>query len=732
MVYTFDIFDTLITRTTADPTGIFVIMQRHLSEQDDYREIPLHLKKNFCDFRTNAEVEARIWARQAGREDVTLDRIYAAMAYMNHMSERAVARLMDLELAVELENCIPIRENIEKLKELRREHDVYLLSDMYLPTEHIRKMLMKADPVFGEIPILVSGDLDRMKGSGRLFAYFLEKYGVDTWEWVHIGDNPVADDVMSQRMGARSELCTGYIFSRFEKEMLQRHGKEYAVQAVLGTVRNTIQKRNTAEWRMGVSLAGPVLYGYVLWVLQEALRQGMGALFFVARDGYLLKKIADVIIAEQQLDLQTRYLYGSRYAWRAPAVSLNKDDFRDWLLYNVNFASFDEVTEDLHMAPEELSEYFPELFRRKGRKYSGRERERVKEILLSDESLWQKIGERNKTLRYRVKAYLRQEISSAEGRIAFVEMNGTGFTQYCMQRLVTDFYREPVITFFYSMASMTEVQAPGNIFYKYTGRKLDPIMETITRAPHGQTLGYRQDENGKWAPVLNGAGQGYMSEGYADYVDGILAFAQEMCRNWSCQGEELSALSLAYIDHISKDPEPEVQDFIGDLPFSQEGTNAGLDSYAPRLTDEQLRALYLYKTPMEDWYPGHNLMFSLLRLTAGEREAAEYYQSLNMPGTGRGRDYFREVKGRVILYGAGKRGRNMFRRLMKNKDARVVLWVDKNCAACVTAEMEISPPERILETAFDYVLIGVASEKLVQEIQQELIRMGVPMAKIFW
>lgn len=732
MVYTFDIFDTLITRTTAESTGIFVIMQNLLLESDCYKEIPLNLRKHFMDFRVNAEMEARIWARQDGREDVTLDKIYRALAYMNHMSEEWVDRLMKLELATELENCVPIYDNIKRLKELRQEHDIYLLSDMYLPTEHIRKMLMKADPVFKDIPILVSGDLDRMKGNGRLFSYFLEKYKIDRDEWGHIGDNPVADGSMPERMGARSELYSGYTFSRYEKELLLNHGKDYAVQAVLGTVKNVIGKWDTAEGQIGVSLGGPVLYGYVLWVLQEALRQGIRTLFFVARDGYLLKKIADVIIKEQKLNLQTRYLYGSRYAWRVPVVSLNEDDFRNWLLNIVNFATFDEVIEHLHMKPEELTEHFPELFRRKGRRLSLKERLIVKDILLSDEELLWKIREKNEIFRYEAMAYLKQEISCAEGKIAFVEMNGTGFTQYCMQKLMEEFYKEPVATFFYSMASSIEVQAPDNIFYKYIGRKLEPIVETITRAPHGQTLGYCRDGNGTWIPVLNKGGQKHAAERYEDYMNGILDFVQEMCKYWSCQGEELSELSRAYIDHISIDPEPEVQDFIGDLIFSQEGTEAGLNFYAPRLTDEQLRQLYLYIFPAEDWYSGHNLAFSLLRLTPEQREKAEYYRSLNTPVIVRRQEYAWEVKGNIVLYGAGKRGRKVLKKLLNNQNARVVLWADKNYASCAVAEMEISPPDRIMETDFDCVLIGVASDKLVQEIRQELMELGVPRAKILW
>lgn len=269
MVYTFDIFDTLITRTTAEPTGIFVLMQKQLLENDCYGEIPLNLRKHFRDFRMNAEVEARAWGCRAGKEDITIEQIYRALAHMNHMSEKWVVCLRDLELETELKNSVPIYDNIKRLKDLRQEHDIYLLSDMYLPTEHIRKMLVKADPVFEEIPILVSGDLGRLKVTGRLFSHFMEKYSVDREEWVHIGDNPAADIAMPKRMGVRVELYSGYTFSRFEKELLFGCRDQYAIQALVGTVKNVIGKCDTAERRIGISLGGPILYGYVLWCCRK-------------------------------------------------------------------------------------------------------------------------------------------------------------------------------------------------------------------------------------------------------------------------------------------------------------------------------------------------------------------------------------------------------------------------------------------------------------------------------
>ena len=84
----------------------------------------------------------------------------------------------------------------------------------------------------------------------------------------------------------------------------------------LGTIKNEWKKADTTEKRIGIRIGGPVLYGYVLWVLQEALRQGIHTLFFMARDGYLLKKIADIIIEQQKLELETRDLDGTRYAYR--------------------------------------------------------------------------------------------------------------------------------------------------------------------------------------------------------------------------------------------------------------------------------------------------------------------------------------------------------------------------------------------------------------------------------
>ena len=51
-----------------------------------------------------------------------------------------------------------------------------------------------------------------------------------------------------------------------------------------------------AAGEVGSSLAGPILYPYVKWVLKESIRQGIDRLYFVSRDGWILWQMADLII----------------------------------------------------------------------------------------------------------------------------------------------------------------------------------------------------------------------------------------------------------------------------------------------------------------------------------------------------------------------------------------------------------------------------------------------------
>jgi cell filamentation protein len=83
-LYSFDIFDTLITRKCATPKGIFAFMQETLF---DNKNLPQDLRENFYKNRIEAEVQARndYWEKHQTRE-ILFDEIYEFAGKMREVN----------------------------------------------------------------------------------------------------------------------------------------------------------------------------------------------------------------------------------------------------------------------------------------------------------------------------------------------------------------------------------------------------------------------------------------------------------------------------------------------------------------------------------------------------------------------------------------------------------------------------------------------------------------------
>ena len=150
VLYSFDVFDTLIARTTASPFGIFLITMKKLQTEEKYSDLPDFLKNNFAVIRKECEYYAQ--ANQLtlhNKFDCTFDDIYRLIQQNYALSETQVSLIKNLEIESELNNLLPIKTNIEKVKKLISENqDVILISDMYYSEDIIRKFLIHQDKVF--------------------------------------------------------------------------------------------------------------------------------------------------------------------------------------------------------------------------------------------------------------------------------------------------------------------------------------------------------------------------------------------------------------------------------------------------------------------------------------------------------------------------------------------------------------------------------------------------------
>ena len=175
MLKTWDIFDTLIARRCVFPHIVFQIVERKSNIQ------------GFTQVRMVAEKNV------SSHGNYNLINIYEEFKRLTKAPENLCDALKKLECDVELEQSIPITENIRQVKA----GDV-LISDMYLPEELLRRMLNKAGLLAPVEIVVTSGG----KSSGRIWQQLAQNKSFV----FHIGDNPESDLKNSRLAGLESAL----------------------------------------------------------------------------------------------------------------------------------------------------------------------------------------------------------------------------------------------------------------------------------------------------------------------------------------------------------------------------------------------------------------------------------------------------------------------------------------------------------------------------------------------
>ena len=106
-VYSFDLFDTVLSRKTGTPKGIFCIMRELLTKQAQLERTWI---ETFYDLRIQAEKTAR---ENAAGEEISLMEIYQTMKE-NH-PEIPAETLAELEMETERTYSFGIRETVNTI-----------------------------------------------------------------------------------------------------------------------------------------------------------------------------------------------------------------------------------------------------------------------------------------------------------------------------------------------------------------------------------------------------------------------------------------------------------------------------------------------------------------------------------------------------------------------------------------------------------------------------------------
>lgn len=472
-LYSFDIFDTLISRKCLAPEGIFYgVKQKIIDSKVDF---PNEFNINYPSIRKQAESNVREYVKKTlhldpnKREEIYFDQIFERIKTIYNLTEKQISLLKNWEIEIEFDNIIPIKENILTVEKLIKNNEyVILISDMYLPLETIKGMLAKVSATISNLPIFLSSDIGFQKSTGNLFLYIYKSFPFYNFKnWKHYGDNDRADGSVPNSFNIETEVISIPQFNTYESGLI-KHLNSYdgfLVAAQLSRFRFSAVTQKDYFVFAYVSL---YFVPYISWVVSDALKKKIKCLYFISRDGHFLKKIADHIIQKNSLDIKTKYIYGSRITFRIPSFIKEVDDdfFGDYGNLK-NVTSFNSLLQALELDKYEFINLFPDLEYIVDKKYFSPETIKTISSLLSvSESYKSHLLNRAKELRKNICAYLKQEINIDES-FAFIEFWARGYTQTCMTRLLHHTFNSNKEVIYYYFRSILPTQEK-NIRYNYT------------------------------------------------------------------------------------------------------------------------------------------------------------------------------------------------------------------------------------------------------------------------
>lgn len=349
-VVSYDLFDTLVERPFIEPHLLFQLIEQRIR-----RDLGL-ASFSFMRFRRLSEEAAR---RERGGKETTLTAIYRHFEQLTGLSREQCAHVAQVEM--EAEKCVlqrrdPIFQTMRFAKKLGKV--VTIITDIYLEEPQIRDFLAAVDITEFD-HLLVSATEDMRKHDGTIYPEYLNmiyreyRVGADGVSILHIGDNGHADCDMAIPFNIRAHVIPKAIDnlkrSRWANVFEQNFHKRFAISDVLvglianrfdyaltGAQKETLFSRSL--FRAGYAAAGPMLFSFVQWLIRRVRESNHDRVYFLARDGYLLKQIYDKIReANVYPDLPpSDYIYASRRCAAVPSLFEWKDIVD---LYHLSFGN---------------------------------------------------------------------------------------------------------------------------------------------------------------------------------------------------------------------------------------------------------------------------------------------------------------------------------------------------------------------------------------------------------
>ena len=488
-VLSVDFFDTLITRSVAQPTHVFAVMEQNL--------IALHGDswRGFAVARVESEQAARSYAAEENEHrDVSLVEIGDQLVQRMNLTQADRDMVLNLERKTELRlvKAVSFGTAITDLARLRGIR-VVIVSDNYMSSTHLLQMAHRAGYSWiTEADIFVSCEHGGMKHNGMLWPVVLSALNVPAGSILHVGDDEHADGEVPASFGISTHVRD--TMRKSHRDMINTTPAVLALSRIEAHYRDTMDQ---TQWDVaeviGGGLVGMIVAAQVIDAHYVVGQRSVTGVHFAARDGYLADKVWNALRSRGWEIPEVTYTAFSRsVVWRACLSELTRDNVG-------RFVGDDEVLTVARLERRVGCELNSELDRELSIDAST-----ARDIVLENAT---SVLSASKRLRGRLLTYLRSHEVLMAGHHVVVDLGWTGSTIADLAELVASesgdlAVLEGRLTGLYWDATPQRMRIAMHGFAMDEFGSTDDnvrllgvikLLEALVTAHHGSVVDYKED-----------------------------------------------------------------------------------------------------------------------------------------------------------------------------------------------------------------------------------------------
>lgn len=475
-IVSFDIFDTLVERPFQNPSDLF----DYLEKFGDVKGVA-----KFAEERRNVRTSIiKSLNFDKNKEISILDRY-------KFINEEAASYLAEQEANVD-KTLISRKEiGFELYKyAVSKGKTIIYTSDTYYGETTIREILEKCG-YDSDNRMFLSSAFKDLKATGVLFEKVIKEMNVDPSKILHIGDNKAVD---IDKAGEKS-IKTSWVPSsidRLRSESLisspDSNGDKLFTSIYLGLsgqkwpgAKNGIQSFTAGDKNyFGYAILGPMFLGFAKWVLEKAISDKIDRLYFLARDGEIVKRTVDAISGCYKVNVpKTHYLLASRRSYNIASIKTG-EDIENILKVNFSPISLKELFKDRFGVDVENTDLEGETWISDvNEKVSFRQQ--LPLIIAFALKISPRIFENSQKEREQLLDYFRKKDLFEEGNIAVVDIGHQGSLQKSLMNLLEN---QEVRGYYFSTFEGIKNNIKKNYYDSFYQKEISPRDKTNDYMSH--------------------------------------------------------------------------------------------------------------------------------------------------------------------------------------------------------------------------------------------------------